>query len=99
MAKLQTVKPMRPEELKQLHTGSLLSRLKELRALQDRFEVSDWLPAEIEALEIEGLIAFKETDIWKNAFTDVKIELSTRDHYPRGSKEKRQQAALKEKYR
>jgi len=63
MVKLKTVKPMRPEELKELHTGSLLSRLKELRALQDRFEVSDWLLAEKEAVEKEGLIAFKETKI------------------------------------
>ena len=76
-----------------MHTGSLLSRLKLLRSLQESFELSDWLPEERDAVEAAGLIAFKETEIWKTAFDDVKRLLNEREHMPRGGKEKRQQAA------
>ena len=64
-----------------------------LRSLQESFELSDWLPEERDTVEASGLIAFKETAIWKAAFDDVKRLLNDREHMPRGSKEKRQQAA------
>lgn len=90
---LRTVRPIPLEELNELHTGSLLARLKHLRSLQESFELSDWLPEERDTVEASGLIAFKETAIWKAAFDDVKGLLNDREHMPRGSKEKRQQAA------
>lgn len=90
---LRTVKPIALEELNKLHTGSLLARLKLLRSLQDSFDLSDWLSEESDAIEAAGLIAFKETAIWKAAFSDVKSLLDDREHVPRGSKEQRQQAA------
>lgn len=90
---LRTVTPVPFEELNNLHTGSLLARLKLLRSLQDSFALSDWLPEERDAVEAAGLIAFKETAIWKAAFDDVKRLLDEREHMPRGSKERRQQAA------
>jgi hypothetical protein len=75
---LRTVKPVPFEELSGLHPGSLLSRLKLLRSLQESFELSDWLPEERDAVEAAGLIAFKETEIWKTAFDDVKRLLNER---------------------
>jgi len=96
---LRTVVPIPFEELKELHTGSLLARLKLLRSLQDTFELSDWLPEERDAVKAAGLIAFKETEIWKTAFDDVKRLLDEREHIPRGSKEKRRQAAHKKQNR
>ena len=90
---LQTVEPVTIEELKKCHTCSLLSRLKLLRGLQDSFAVSDWTPDERDTVESAGLIAFKETAIWKSAFSDVKLLLDKRENMPRGSKEKRQKAA------
>jgi len=90
----RTVEPMAIDEMKHLHTGSLLSRLKLLRSLQDSFDVSDWLPEERDAVEAAGLIAFKESEIWKKAFSDVQELLAQREHLPRGSKEKRKQEAF-----
>ncbi len=87
---LNTVKPMEVADLKKLHTGSLLTRLKALRGLQDRFEVSDWTADEKNAVETAGLIAFKKSELWEMAFSDVKAEMSQREHIPRGNKQKRQ---------
>lgn len=90
---LRTVEPASVEALEACHTGSLLARLKRLRSLQDSYENSDWLPEECDAVAAQGLIAFKDTEIWKTAFSDVKRLLDEREHLPRGSKEKRQQDA------
>lgn len=89
---LRTVEPIAFEELQTLRTGSLLTRLKRLRALQESFEVSDWLPEERDAVEAAWLIAFKETAVWKDAWSDIKRILDNREHLPRGSKELRQEA-------
>lgn len=96
---LKTIVPISVDELKKLHTGSLLSRLKSLRELQDSYEVSDWLPEERDAVQAAGLIAFRKTTSWETAFSDLKSVLSEREHIPRGSKEKRQQAAQQKKNR
>ena len=93
LEKLRTAVPIPFEELNELHTGSLLARLRLLRSLQDSFELSDWLPEERDAAEVAGLIAFKESGIWKAAVDDVKRLLNEREHMPRGSKEKRKKAA------
>ncbi|TLP58344.1 hypothetical protein FEE96_18095 [Parasedimentitalea maritima] len=93
----RTVKPIGSEELKFLPTGSLLTRLNQLRSLQESFEVSDWLPDERDAVEATGLIAFKNSEQWKIAFSDVKRVLSEREHIPRGSKDKRRKAAHQKK--
>ncbi len=96
---LRTIEPIAIEDLEKLHTGSLLTRLKLLRSLQDSFELSDWLPEERDAVEAAGLIAFKETAIWEAAFADVKQLLDDREHISRGSKEKRQHAAFQKQNR
>ncbi|MCZ4287843.1 hypothetical protein [Hoeflea alexandrii] len=95
----KALKPMPVAELKQLHTGSLLERLKQLRNLQVSYYASDWLREELDAVEAAGLIAFKETDLWREAFDDVKGILAEREHLPRGSKQKRQQAARQKQNR
>lgn len=96
---LNTVEPIAAVELKTLHTGSLLTRLKSLRALQNCFDLSDWSIEERDAVEAAGLIAFKNSILWEKAFSEVKAELSLREHLPRGSKVKRQEAAKRKQNR
>lgn len=96
---LRTVEPATADELEEMHTGSLLTRLKKLRGLHDCFEKSDWLVEERDAAARAGLIAFKDQEIWKTAFDDVKSVLAKREHLPRGSKEKRQDAAREKQNR
>ncbi|TLP56565.1 hypothetical protein FEE96_21630 [Parasedimentitalea maritima] len=96
---LKTAKPVPLSELNELHTGSLLSHLKALRPLQETFEGSDWSPEEREAAENPDLIAFKDSEIWKTAFADLKGVLATREHRSKGSKEDRQTAAHQMRFR
>lgn len=96
---LNIVLAMDIAELKRLHTGSLLTRLKALRGLQDRFEFSDWTVDEKDAVETAGLIAFKNSELWETAFSDVKAEMSQREHVPRGSKLRRQETTRKKQNR
>lgn len=96
---LKTIVPIAVDELKKLHTGGLLSRLKSLRKLDESYESNDWQPEERDAVEAAGLIAFRKTTAWESAFSDLKAVLSERENIPRGSKEKRQQAAQLKKDR
>lgn len=96
---LNVIEPMDAEQLRTLNTGSLLKRLQALRHKQDCFEVSDWTEEERDTVQAAGLIAFKNSNIWRIAFSEVKTELSLREHRPRGSKEKRQEAARKKQNR
>ncbi|WP_170382063.1 hypothetical protein [Ruegeria atlantica] len=86
---LNTLEPVCGEQLAQMHTGSLLRRLNDLRSLQETFPQSDWTVEDKQAVEAAGLIAFKDQENWKHAWTDVKNELAQREHLKRGSKEKR----------
>ena len=88
---LRTVDPMTLQELEQKHTGTLLKRLESLRALQPDRILCDWTAAEYAATA--HLIAFKDTNIWKSAWDDVKQVLAGREHVKRGSKALRQQSA------
>ena len=97
--KLKAVEPIEAYELRELHTGSLLTRLKSLRSLHGSYKDSDWTPEERHSAEAAGLIIFKDTDAWRRAFSDVKAVLSEREHIPRGSKEQRQEAAHLKKNR
>ena len=60
---------------------------------RDRFELSDWDEEELRAVEAAGLIPFKDSPLWEPAVAEVRAVLATREHRPRGSREKRQQAA------
>lgn len=86
------LKPISKTDLSELHTGSLLTRLENLRKLPESFEASD-MSAEEEA-SARDKIAFKNTAAWKEAWRDLKEQLSRGEHKPRGSKERRQREAL-----
>ncbi len=89
---LRTMEPVDAETLKNMPTGALLQRLKTLRSMQERFEDSDWTEEERDAVTDAGLIAFKNTEIWRSAWSDVKTLLAEREHIPRGSKDRRRAA-------
>jgi len=91
------IEPMSKDDLSQLHTGSLLTRLEHLRKLPESFEASDM--SVDEELSARDKIAFKNTAVWKEAWSDLKEELSGREHRKRGSKERRQQDAFEKKNR
>lgn len=99
LSNLRTAESVSKPLLLGLHTGSLPKRLELLRSLQEKFEESDWLPEERDAGEAAGLIAFKNTDIWKPADSELKAIPAEREHVPRGSKEKRREAAWKQQNR
>jgi hypothetical protein len=91
------VEPIDASVLGSMSTQSLLKRLEELRALHECAEDSDW--SEDETQSASEMITFKNTDIWKSAWFEAKEILATREHVPRGNKERRQQAARSKKYR
>lgn len=88
---VQTAEPVSLQELEQMHTGTLLKRLERLRGLHQNPDLCDWSDAEIFATS--HLIAFKDTEIWKSAWADLKNVLDGREHIKRGGKELRQEAA------
>lgn len=57
-----------------MHTGSLLSRLRQLQMCEHSLASSDKQTA------TEGLIEFKDTEAWRIAYSAVKQILSTREH-------------------
>jgi hypothetical protein len=72
-----------PSALEEMHTGSLLSRLKLLQKCEESPEYSDRIdmeeapdPAQI------GFIEFKNTSAWAKAYGDLKMILATREHLP-----------------
>ncbi|MBT9312785.1 hypothetical protein [Leptothoe kymatousa] len=76
-------KPIYPksiEALEKMHTGSLLSRLKQLQMCEASLAASD------KEFATEGLIEFKDTEAWANAYGEVKKVLSYREHIPRSRK-------------
>lgn len=91
--KLKVVEPVDVNSLREWHTGSLLTRLKKLRRMDISYSASDLTIEENDAVTSTGMILFKDTEIWKEAFADVKLVLSEREHIPRGCKAKRQAAA------
>ena len=86
---LRTVPAMPAEELQRLPTRALLARLRDLRRLQEVPAASDWSEAEHAAVAAAGLIAFKATPIWRQAFAETKAVLDGRDHVERGGKDVR----------
>ncbi len=93
---LRTAKPLTADMLDRMHTKALLQRLTDLRSLQENPAQSDWSDEEVTAVKSAGLIAFKETSEWVQAFNDIRAALDKREHIPRGGKEARR-AAQQEK--
>lgn len=72
-----TVKPKSTEELKSMHTGSLMSRHKTLLQCEESFDRSDQI-----IRDGTGLIEFKDTPEWQRAYSDIKQVLSQRENVP-----------------
>lgn len=87
-----TVKTMKRDQLMELHTGSLMKRRDALLQCDESQEMSDKLKTEDISPD---LIQYKNTRQWKEAYTDVKEILSTREHVPNKKERKflRQQKA------
>ena len=71
------VEPKSVEELKAMHTGSLMSRRKALFKCDESLEYSDKT-----VNSNYGLIEFKDSPEWKRAYKDLKQVLSTRENLP-----------------
>ena len=61
-----------------MHTGSLLTRLQQLRLCEESLEDSDMYPEEVR----HDMIVFKRTEEWICAYRDVKSVLENREHRP-----------------
>ncbi|MCH6259324.1 hypothetical protein MLD52_22410 [Puniceicoccaceae bacterium K14] len=90
---MKDIQPVRKSDLEKLHTGSLLTRLQNLRECEESFELSDLDSGEIEILKSGRRIHVKDSDEWKNAYSEVKAVLSSREHLP--SAKERKEARLK----
>ena len=76
------VKMLSTEELKNMHTGSLMSRRKKLLACEESFEASDRYGNENKPVtEKIEYIEFKNSLAWKNAYKELKDVLAMREHY------------------
>lgn len=76
------VKIISLKELEIIHTGSLMSRRKKLFSCEESLEKSDRHDREKEPIpEKTGYIEFKNSAAWKNAYKELKVALSTREHY------------------
>jgi hypothetical protein len=88
------------EELNKMHTGSLMNRRKALLKCEESFKVSDRNGCEKKPLASEtGVIEFKDTPEWKQAYEELKIILSTRENLPNKEERKviRREKAKSEK--
>ena len=71
------------EELKEMHTGSLMSRRAALLKCEESFELSDRNGYETKSKASEaGFIEFKDAPEWQQAYNDLKSVLSTRENVP-----------------
>lgn len=91
----KAVAALSPAALERLHTGSLLTRLQALRALEACPATSAWSPAEIQALR--PCMLFQSDPGFLEALAAVKAARAKREHLPRGSKAQRQQQARSSK--
>ena len=64
--------------LKQMHTGSLISRRKALLACEESIELSDH-PSDYQV--VAGYIEFKQSEVWQQAYQELKSELAQREHW------------------
>ena len=67
-------------ELSKLHVGTLMSRRDALLKCEEAFELSDQF-GHTEPLQ-DGSIEFKNTIQWKQAYEELKMELSKRENVP-----------------
>ncbi len=77
----RAVDPIPRDELSTQSTPALLARLQKLRRCEERHELSDLTDEEVRACE--GRILFKNSDVWQQAYADLKTILADREHVPR----------------
>ena len=71
------------EELEKMHTGSIMSRRAALLKCEESFEMSDRNGYETKPnVSQTGLIEFKNTPEWQQAYKELKKVLSTRENVP-----------------
>ena len=86
------------EELNEMHTGSLMNRRAALLKCEEAFELSDRLGYETKPKVTKtGVIEFKDTPEWQQAYNELKNVLSTRENVP-NKKERKQIRQEKAKY-
>ena len=78
------VEPKTLAELEAMHTGSLMSRRKSLLKCDESFELSDQT-----VRSGSGLIEFKNTPEWKQAYQQLKEVLAKREHVPNKQERKK----------
>ena len=78
------------EELNAMHTGTLMNRRAALLKCEETFEQSD-LNGYVTKLNAEntGIIEYKDTPEWKQAYKELKSVLNTRENLP-NKKERKQ---------
>lgn len=87
-------------DLNEMHTGSLMSRRAALLKCEESFELSDRNGYEPKPKVSEtGLIEFKDTSEWQQAYNELKIVLSKHENIPNKQerKEIRKEKAKKSK--
>jgi len=79
-----------PDELASMHTGTLMKRREALLKCEESFKSSDLNGYETKPLTSEtGLIQFKDTPEWQQAYSELKSVLSKRENIP--NKQERKQ--------
>lgn len=86
-------------ELEDMHTGTLMKRRKALLECEESYVVSVLYTEEGENKPTLGMIQFKDTPEWAQAYEDLKSVLSTRENVlsKKERKELRQQRAKNRK--
>ena len=80
MTRRRDIVPMTLTELHTLHPGALLGRLKQLRRCEESLACSDRDEA------TPGLIEFKQSEEWRQAYADVKRALEAHGHISNSSR-------------
>lgn len=70
-----------------MHTGTLLTRRNDLLTCDESIQLSDQLEK-----KFFNVIEFKDTDLWKQAYKELKDILSNRENLP--NKEERNKARI-----
>jgi len=81
--KKKIIKILTKEELELMHTGSLMSRRKQLLSCEESAELSDLTEQEKQKI-LKDTIKYKQSELWKIAYSQLKEVLATREHYKKG---------------
>lgn len=84
----KTIAPKTLAELAAMHTGSLMSRRQALLRCPETSSLSVQDKA-----SLFSAIQFKDTQVWQNAYRELKNELDTREHLPNKQERKAQRQA------